>query len=181
MKWISFHSGYDYGYLFKLVSQESLPDQEAEFFDLLKLYFPHIYDIKYLMKSCENLSGGLQKVAEKLSLDRIGQQHQAGSDALLTAATFFKMREYYFDNAIDDAKYLNILFGLGQNISVMPSISTTASATSNFSQSAAQPPALLPTPLNDQSVSASAAKKRLQTSRSLTFNTAPPTPPRWDD
>ena len=32
-----------------------------EFFDLLQLYFPIVYDIKYLMKSCKTLKlGGLQ-------------------------------------------------------------------------------------------------------------------------
>lgn len=45
------------------------------------------------MKSCKNLKGGLQEVAEQLDLERIGPQHQAGSDSLLTGMAFFKMRE----------------------------------------------------------------------------------------
>ncbi len=36
-----------------------------------------MYDIKYLMKFCENLHGGLNKLAEVLDVDRIGPQHQA--------------------------------------------------------------------------------------------------------
>lgn len=48
---------------------------------------------QYLMKSCKNLKGGLQEVAEQLELERIGPQHQAGSDSLLTGAAFFKMKE----------------------------------------------------------------------------------------
>ena len=31
-----------------------------DFFDLMRLYFPIVYDIKYLMKSCKTLKGGLQ-------------------------------------------------------------------------------------------------------------------------
>jgi CCR4-NOT transcription complex subunit 7/8 len=42
----------------------------------------------------------LQKVA------RIGPQHQAGSDSLLTCTTFFKMRQMFFEDKIDDQKYL---------------------------------------------------------------------------
>jgi hypothetical protein len=48
---------------------------------------------QYLMKSCKNLKGGLQEVADQLELERIGPQHQAGSDSLLTGMAFFKMRE----------------------------------------------------------------------------------------
>lgn len=45
------------------------------------------------MKSCKFLKGGLQEVADQLELLRIGPQHQAGSDSLLTGMAFFKMKE----------------------------------------------------------------------------------------
>lgn len=111
IKWLSFHSGYDFGYLLKVLTDQNLPADESEFFELLRIYFPTIYDVKYLMKSCKNLkgkcnkcegnqlftgrccSGGLQEVAEQLDIRRIGPQHQAGSDSLLTGNAFFKMRE----------------------------------------------------------------------------------------
>lgn len=48
------------------------------------------------MKSCKNLKGGLQEVAEQLELQRVGPQHQAGSDSLLTGMVFFKMREVVY-------------------------------------------------------------------------------------
>ena len=46
ISWLSFHSGYDFGYLMKLLSQNNLPQDESEFFELLRIYFPKIYDIK---------------------------------------------------------------------------------------------------------------------------------------
>lgn len=95
IKWLSFHSGYDFGYLLKLLTDQNLPAEEGEFFELLRLYFPTIYDVKYLMKSCKNLKGGLQEVADQLELRRVGPQHQAGSDSHLTGMAFFKMREVY--------------------------------------------------------------------------------------
>lgn len=118
VKWLSFHSGYDFGYLLKLLTDLNLPQEEPEFFELLRIYFPAIYDVKYLMKSCKNLKGGLQEVAEQLELERIGPRHQAGSDSLLTGAAFFKMREMFFEDNIDDAKYCGHLYGLGTSYMV---------------------------------------------------------------
>ncbi|CAO1420381.1 unnamed protein product [Diamesa hyperborea] len=115
IKWLSFHSGYDFGYLLKVLTDQNLPVDESEFFDLLRIFFPTIYDVKYLMKSCKNLKGGLQEVAEQLEIRRIGPQHQAGSDSLLTGMAFFKMREMFFEDNIDNDKYSGHLFGLSFN------------------------------------------------------------------
>ncbi|KAI8084887.1 ribonuclease H-like domain-containing protein [Halteromyces radiatus] len=106
VKWISFHSGYDFGYLLKVLTCSAMPADESEFFELLRTYFPCVYDIKYLMKSCKNLKGGLQDIADDLQVARIGPQHQAGSDSLLTCTAFFKMRQMFFEDKIDDQKYL---------------------------------------------------------------------------
>lgn len=61
--WLSFHSGYDFGYLLRLLTAQLLPVKVNEFFDSLKIYFPRIYDLKYLMKSTKDLKGGLQEVS----------------------------------------------------------------------------------------------------------------------
>ncbi|TFK39043.1 ribonuclease H-like domain-containing protein [Crucibulum laeve] len=117
-KWISFHSGYDFGYFVKLLTAESLPTSEDAFFSLLRIWFPTVYDIKFLMRASKVLKGGLQDVADDLGVLRIGSSHQAGSDSLLTASTFFKMREIYFNDRIDDVEYSGKLYGLGQTFSV---------------------------------------------------------------
>ena len=91
-------------YLLAMLTNSNLPEGETEFFETLKVYFPNIYDVKYLMKSCKNLKGGLQEVADMLEVERIGPQHQAGSDSLLTGRAFFKMTEIYFEDELDDSK-----------------------------------------------------------------------------
>ncbi|TDL17218.1 CAF1-domain-containing protein [Rickenella mellea] len=116
IKWISFHSGYDFGYLVKLLTCVSLPNSEEDFFDVLSMWFPTVYDVKFMMRACKALKGGLQDVADDLGVMRIGPSHQAGSDSLLTAATFFKMRELYFNDRIDDSEYNGKLYGLGQTV-----------------------------------------------------------------
>jgi CCR4-NOT transcription complex subunit 7/8 len=46
VKWLSFHSGYDFGYLLRTLTCAELPADESAFMELLHLYFPCIYDIK---------------------------------------------------------------------------------------------------------------------------------------
>ncbi|KAL1411586.1 CCR4-NOT core DEDD RNase subunit [Vanrija albida] len=111
IKWVSFHSGYDFGYLLRILTCEPLPATENDFFRLLFIWFPCIYDIKHVVRSVKTLRGGLQEIAESLGVQRIGPQHQAGSDSLLTAAVFFRIRQTYFNNELDDSYYKNYLYG----------------------------------------------------------------------
>jgi len=126
--WISFHGGYDYGYLLKVLTNNRLPEKESEFFELYHMFFIRSYDLKYMMKSCEDLKGGLDKLADDLKVARIGPQHQAGSDSLLTAASFFSMREQYFENLIDEDKFMGVLYGLGEGGPAPPQSSRALSA-----------------------------------------------------
>jgi len=43
---ISFHSGFDFGYLLKILTASPLPAKEEDFLAQLQLYFPCIYDMK---------------------------------------------------------------------------------------------------------------------------------------
>ena len=113
MHWITFHSGYDFGYLLKVLTCQNLPAMEPDFFKLLKVYFPTIYDVKYLMKFCDNLHGGLNRLAEILDVERFGSCHQAGSDSLLTSCAFRKLKEGFFNGATE--KYAGVLYGLGMD------------------------------------------------------------------
>lgn len=121
VRWVSFHSGYDYAYLLKVLTTQDLPVDEKSFFETLRLYFPTIYDIKYMTSLCDGHFGGLQRLADDLGCPRIGPEHQAGSDSLLTMSTYFALGKAKFTNRkgdIDDTKYKNELYGYGQNHTV---------------------------------------------------------------
>lgn len=109
--WVTFHSAYDFGYLVKLLRGKNLPDTESEFLELIRIFFPNLYDIKYLMRFCDSLHGGLNRLAELLGVERIGISHQAGSDSLLTCCTFMKLIEVKFKGSPE--KHAGVLFGLG--------------------------------------------------------------------
>jgi CCR4-NOT transcription complex subunit 7/8 len=46
VKWISFHSSYDFGYLLKVLTCTELPLEEQQFLELIHIFFPCIFDIK---------------------------------------------------------------------------------------------------------------------------------------
>jgi CCR4-NOT transcription complex subunit 7/8 len=134
IRWLSFHSGYDFGYLIKLMISQPLPADETQFHTLLERFFPSLFDIKFMLKhagakgqinSGQPLTqeaamlvqramtkSGLQDIAEDLGVARIGQAHQAGSDSLLTGQVYFKMREKIFGGTIEEDKYRSQVWGL---------------------------------------------------------------------
>ncbi|XP_062195848.1 probable CCR4-associated factor 1 homolog 7 [Phragmites australis] len=112
VQWITFHSGHDFGYLLRLLTGRNMPDTLDEFVELTKIFFPVLYDIKHLMKFCGGggLYGGLSKLAELLSVKRVGTSHQAGSDSLLTLQCFKKLKDVYLKESVK--MYAGVLFGL---------------------------------------------------------------------
>ncbi|KAK4536281.1 hypothetical protein CDCA_CDCA08G2306 [Cyanidium caldarium] len=110
--WVTFHSGYDFGYLIKICTADALPEDEREFHELLQLFFPRVYDVKVLMERLE-LRGGLNRLAETLQVRRYGPIHQAGSDALLTLDVFERLGEAYA-HALDLGQCMNQVHGLGR-------------------------------------------------------------------
>ncbi|OIR56806.1 MAG: CCR4-NOT transcription complex subunit 7, CAF1 [Amphiamblys sp. WSBS2006] len=111
VRWISFHSGYDFGYLLKILTFNPLPETGEKFYAMLKKFFPCFYDLKYMMNHTKKLHGGLQDLCEFFGIERVGEQHQAGSDSLMTAKVFFSFRAAFVDVGGEEA-YQGKLFGL---------------------------------------------------------------------
>ncbi|KAF5741798.1 hypothetical protein HS088_TW10G00804 [Tripterygium wilfordii] len=97
LTWLTFHGGYDFAYLIKILSGEELPCDLVSFVDQLWYYFgAQVYDLKTVM-SRYNFYGGLENLAKKLRVKRVaGRSHQAGSDSLLTMQTFMELKQQCF-------------------------------------------------------------------------------------
>ncbi|KAL0667104.1 hypothetical protein Bca4012_029808 [Brassica carinata] len=109
VQWVTFHGVYDLAYLLKVLIIQDLPEKPKGFDELIRLYFPRFCDIKHLMKFCIGLSGGLNKLAELLGVERLGISHQAGSDSLLTSRIFMILQDSFFNGSVE--KYSGVLFG----------------------------------------------------------------------
>lgn len=134
VNWLSFHGGYDFGYLTKILSDNVLPKDEYEFDAIMKKWFPKTFDVKHLMKYAVKLhnsgmltptdpgsaevmqkfeqKSGLESIAEALKVKRVGAAHQAGSDSLLTGKVFFQLRERIYNGEIPD-DHIGKIWGLG--------------------------------------------------------------------
>ena len=111
--WISFNGFCDFAYLLRLLTGDILPDNTNEFLELLKIYFPNAYDIKYLIKENDLYKGGLVKISKELNIERKGEVHQAGSDSLVTSEVFFKLIENNSISKNDINFGKNIMYGIG--------------------------------------------------------------------
>lgn len=143
VKWISFHGGYDFGYLTKLLGDQKLANDESEFDKVMKKWFPTTYDVKHLMKYAVKLhssgmltptdpgtaevlqkfeqKSGLESIAEALKIKRVGAAHQAGSDSLITGRVFFQLREKIYNGEISD-DHIGKVWGLGFSGMEMPTM-----------------------------------------------------------
>ena len=111
--WICFNGSSDFAYLLKYLINSPLPQSEKDFIDLINLYFPNLYDIKYLVNDSETYKGGLNKLAKELDVERSGEIHQAGSDSQVTSDVFFRLvrNNVISQNELNEGK--NIIYGIG--------------------------------------------------------------------
>lgn len=93
--WVTFHGGYDFGYLIKALTDSDLPKDLGTFTNLLRYFFGNsMYDVKAMMELFR-LRGGLESLASRFNLVRVaGKSHQAGSDSLLTMQLFIKVTQW---------------------------------------------------------------------------------------
>ncbi|TXG58017.1 hypothetical protein EZV62_015846 [Acer yangbiense] len=119
LKWVTFHGLYDLAYVLKLLSNNSLPLTVFDFVKEAAVYFTAVFDIKFIARFCKGLMGGelgLNRLACILTVDRCGEAHNAGSDSLLTACVFAKLKNVY---RIEERNFDGFLYSISPKIQSM--------------------------------------------------------------
>ena len=80
------------------------------------MFFPQVYDTKYIAQILGEAKGGLNKFADRYEIKRVGIAHQGGSDSYVTGEVFRIMGKRLKNKFGDTSKLkncLNVIYGLG--------------------------------------------------------------------
>lgn len=118
--WVSYHSGYTFGMMLQLLRSDMIPFEEAEFFKLIKLYFPNLYDIRYVAsKKCNNTLAS-QLFFEKTKIESVDIS-QSYKNCQKFAPTFFRIKSILTaQNSFDTLSFNGYIYGLGAASIEMP-------------------------------------------------------------
>ncbi|KAG8984546.1 hypothetical protein FRB90_005243, partial [Tulasnella sp. 427] len=95
LTWVAFEGQNDMGYLLKILTGAPLPTSEADFKDLLAIWFPKLYDLKYVMKTTRPIKVRLQELADEFAVGRINAP-PAAAEVHLIEGVYYKVRNSFF-------------------------------------------------------------------------------------
>ncbi|CAI0450632.1 unnamed protein product [Linum tenue] len=122
LTWVTFHGLYDLAYVVKVVGRRPIPDTAAEFGNVMGKGFDAVVDVKYVARYLEGgaaVAGGevgLQRLADELGVKRRGEAHTAGSDSLLTALVYSKLKKKV-KHVVGLDSYVDFVYGISGRIS----------------------------------------------------------------
>ncbi|CAA0172016.1 Ribonuclease CAF1 [Arabidopsis suecica] len=113
VEFVTFQGAYDFAYFLSILNHGKLPDTHGEFATEVVKVFGQVYDTKVMAGFCEGLGEhlGLSKLAQLLQITRVGRAHHAGSDSLMTALVFIKLKHVY-----EDSRFARgLIYGIGKS------------------------------------------------------------------
>jgi len=121
--WMSFHAGYDFGFLISLLTNNQMPAKEDEFLHKVKLYFPYLYDLKILSKAWNNDESNpklsLENLADALAIPRLPIFVSTGGQAFLTTLVFMDLKKKLLDTL---PNYNGLIHGLSNESNIAQQI-----------------------------------------------------------
>lgn len=119
INWITYHSGYDLGYLLSVMLNDKLPVEEAGYLKALSVYFPTVWDVKHIVRMFHTSpKSTLAEIADELNIrsntntNGGNRVSSSGNEAILNCAVFFELRRII----PEIGKAQGGLFGLGDGL-----------------------------------------------------------------
>nr|CDS27750.1 ccr4 not transcription complex subunit [Hymenolepis microstoma] len=110
VSYIGFQCDYDIIYLLKLCSGLTrLPMNHDDLGQIMKVYFPCVYDFRYVTLRFHFFMG-LSTIGAKFDVPHVGGSHHAGNDALFTGDVYFRFLEVYENYDINE--FRNCVYGV---------------------------------------------------------------------
>jgi len=80
-----------------MLNGQNLPDDENGFYNLLSIYFPAFYDVKYMAREIETLKGGgLNRIAYDLNVLFHSQQNTKNSTRFVESVPNIKQAVIHY-------------------------------------------------------------------------------------
>lgn len=125
--WISYHAGYDLGFLISLLTNKEMPADNQDFQEWVNLYFPNVYDIKFISKKVfQDLSASksLEYLCEELTAipsSYIAADQflaQVGGQSLLASICFHALKKMFHSKTNTNEAFENckgLLWGITES------------------------------------------------------------------
>ncbi len=138
--WVSFHAGYDFGFLISLLMNKEMPSSQQRFSQWVSTYFPTFYDIKLISITKVIGNGNIYK--DRFSLEDLARLLgirgadfnllQVGEQSIIIQLCFNELRHLLGNDILVSCK--NRIWGLTDDVSTSISESNVKTNTSLNSQ-----------------------------------------------
>ncbi|ODQ76962.1 hypothetical protein BABINDRAFT_163963 [Babjeviella inositovora NRRL Y-12698] len=114
--WITYHAGMDLGFLIALLTNDLLPMEQEAWTEWCHLYFPNVYDLKYLYSLIRPQSAqvtgksSIEGLADELGIARLNHMYQVGNQCHLTSLCFMELKK----QLPSIAKTNGVVWGFGE-------------------------------------------------------------------
>jgi len=119
--WLSYQSGHNYATMLQLLRANMIPYDENDFFKLVNIYFPNLYDIRYIAAKKFKNPLAAQLYFEKTTLESPEKNTPADKSCQLISSLFFHLKAILLRfESFDPITFNGFIYGIGSATVAQP-------------------------------------------------------------